>query len=94
MGAEAIRRSGDLYAQLLPAVFDPAPDLIAGVRDFFAGAASDFASDFVSDLDSDFASALVSDFDSDFASDDESDLLSLFASDLVSDFSDITVLLR
>lgn len=48
LGVEAIGRSGDLYAQLLPAVFDPAPDLVAGVRDFFAGAAdtlrqSDFA---------------------------------------------------
>jgi AcrR family transcriptional regulator len=39
LGAEAVRRSGDLYAQLIPAVFDPAPDLVAGVRDFFAGAA-------------------------------------------------------
>jgi AcrR family transcriptional regulator len=39
LGAEAVMRSGDLYAQLIPAVFDPAPDLVAGVRDFFAGAA-------------------------------------------------------
>ena len=39
LGAEAIRRSGELYAQLLPAVFDPAPDLVTAVVDFFAGAA-------------------------------------------------------
>jgi AcrR family transcriptional regulator len=39
LGAEAVRVSGALYAQLIPAVFDPAPDVIAGVRDFFAGAA-------------------------------------------------------
>jgi AcrR family transcriptional regulator len=39
LGAAAIRRSGLLYAQLLPAVFDPAPDLATGVRDFFAAAA-------------------------------------------------------
>lgn len=28
-----------MYAQLLPAVFDPAPDLPTAVEDFFAGAA-------------------------------------------------------
>jgi AcrR family transcriptional regulator len=39
LGAAAIRTSGELYAQLLPAVFDPAPDLVSGVRAFFAGAA-------------------------------------------------------
>jgi AcrR family transcriptional regulator len=48
LGAAAIRSSGELYEQLLPAVFDPAPDLVTGVRAFFAGAAehlreSDFA---------------------------------------------------
>ena len=39
LGAEAIRRSGELYELLIPAVFDPAPDLVTGVRAFFAGAA-------------------------------------------------------
>jgi AcrR family transcriptional regulator len=39
LGAEAIRVSGALYEELIPAVFDPAPDLVTGVRDFFAGAA-------------------------------------------------------
>lgn len=39
LGAEVIRYSGAIYAQLLPAVFDVAPDLVTGVRMFFAGAA-------------------------------------------------------
>jgi len=39
LGAEAIRRSGNLYELLIPAVFDPAPDLISAVRAFFDGAA-------------------------------------------------------
>lgn len=39
LGAEAIRISGALYEQLIPAVFDPAPDVVSGVRAFFAGAA-------------------------------------------------------
>jgi AcrR family transcriptional regulator len=39
LGAEAIRRSGALYELLIPAVFDPAPDLPSAVRAFFAGAA-------------------------------------------------------
>jgi AcrR family transcriptional regulator len=39
LGAEAIRTSGAIYEQLIPAVFDPAPDAVTGVRDFFAGAA-------------------------------------------------------
>jgi AcrR family transcriptional regulator len=39
LGAEAIRRSGELYAQLIPAIFDTAPDVVTGVRMFFAGAA-------------------------------------------------------
>jgi AcrR family transcriptional regulator len=48
LGAEAIRASGALYEQLIPAVFDPAPDLPTAVRAFFAGAgehlkATDFA---------------------------------------------------
>ena len=40
LGAEAIRVSGALYEQLIPAVFDPAPDLVSAVRAFFAGAAA------------------------------------------------------
>jgi len=39
LAAETIRRSGALYGQLLPAVFDPAPDVVTGTRNFFAGAA-------------------------------------------------------
>jgi AcrR family transcriptional regulator len=39
LGAEAIKTSGALYELLIPAVFDPAPDVVTGVRDFFAGAA-------------------------------------------------------
>jgi AcrR family transcriptional regulator len=39
LGAEAIRRSGALYELLIPAVFDPEPDLVKAVRLFFAGAA-------------------------------------------------------
>ena len=39
LGAEAIRTSGAIYALLIPAVFDPAPDVVTAVRDFFAGAA-------------------------------------------------------
>lgn len=39
LGAEAIRLSGALYELLIPAVFDPAPDLITGVRGFFNAAA-------------------------------------------------------
>jgi AcrR family transcriptional regulator len=39
LGAEAIRISGALYEQLIPAVFDPAPDLPSAVRAFFSGAA-------------------------------------------------------
>jgi AcrR family transcriptional regulator len=35
LGAEAIRASGALYEQLIPAVLDPAPDPITGVREFF-----------------------------------------------------------
>jgi AcrR family transcriptional regulator len=40
LGAETIRTSGALYEQLIPAVFDPAPDPVTGVRWFFAGAAA------------------------------------------------------
>jgi AcrR family transcriptional regulator len=39
LGAEAIRSSGAIYELLIPAVFDPAPDLVTAVRAFFAGAA-------------------------------------------------------
>ncbi len=39
LGAEAIRVSGGLYEQLIPAVFDSAPDLPTAVEDFFRGAA-------------------------------------------------------
>jgi AcrR family transcriptional regulator len=39
LGAEAIRASGALYELLIPAIFDPAPDLVSAVRMFFAGAA-------------------------------------------------------
>ncbi len=39
LGAEVIRWSGSMYALLLPAIFDPAPDIVTGVRYFFAGAA-------------------------------------------------------
>lgn len=39
LGAAVIRSSGDLYRQLFEVIVDPAPDLVAGVADFFAGAA-------------------------------------------------------
>jgi AcrR family transcriptional regulator len=39
LGAEAVRVSGAFYLQLIPAIFDPAPDVVTGVREFFAGAA-------------------------------------------------------
>jgi AcrR family transcriptional regulator len=40
LGAAAIRRSGALYEQLIPSVFDLAPDVVTGTLDFFAGAAA------------------------------------------------------
>ena len=40
LGAAAIRRSGALYELLIPAIFDPAPDLVSAVRLFFEGAAA------------------------------------------------------
>ena len=43
LGAETIRWSGELYGALIPAIFDPAPDVVTAVRDFFAGAARDLA---------------------------------------------------
>src|SRR5664280_2263180 len=39
IGVETIHSSGAIYALLIEAVIDPAPDLLTGVRDFFAGAA-------------------------------------------------------
>ncbi len=39
LGVQAILQSGALYELLIPAVFDPAPDVVTGVRDFFDGAA-------------------------------------------------------
>lgn len=39
LGAEAILVSGAIYEQLIPAVFDPAPDVVTATRYFFAGAA-------------------------------------------------------
>ncbi len=43
LGAEAILTSGALYELLIPAVFDPAPDLVSAVRAFFGGAAEHLA---------------------------------------------------
>jgi AcrR family transcriptional regulator len=40
LGAEAVRVSGALYAQLIQGVFDPARDPVSGVRTFFAAAAA------------------------------------------------------
>lgn len=39
LGADVIRWSGGIYRQLIEAVFDPAPDVVTAVREFFAGAA-------------------------------------------------------
>jgi AcrR family transcriptional regulator len=50
LGAEAIRVSGKLYEQLIPAIFDVAPDPVTGVRTFFAGAAQHL-------IDTDYADA-------------------------------------
>jgi AcrR family transcriptional regulator len=50
IGAEAIRLSGKLYEELIPAVFDYAPDPVSGVRMFFAGAAQHL-------VDTDYADA-------------------------------------
>ncbi|WP_320669385.1 TetR/AcrR family transcriptional regulator [Patulibacter defluvii] len=47
LGGEVIRTAGAMYAQLLPAIFGPAPDLVTGVERFFAQAAVDLeASDY------------------------------------------------
>jgi len=40
LGAEVIRWSGAVYAQLLAAIFDPAPDVATAIEDFFTGAAA------------------------------------------------------
>ncbi|HZA72334.1 MAG TPA: TetR/AcrR family transcriptional regulator [Propionibacteriaceae bacterium] len=40
LAAEAIRTSGAAYVALVPAIFDPAPDLPTGVRAFFTAAAA------------------------------------------------------
>jgi AcrR family transcriptional regulator len=50
IGAETIRVSGAFYALLIEAVIDPAPDLLSGIRDFFAAAAEQLR-------DSDYADA-------------------------------------
>jgi AcrR family transcriptional regulator len=39
LAGEAIRVSGAAYGLLLPAIFDPAPDVVTATRAFFAGAA-------------------------------------------------------
>src|SRR3954462_14711527 len=38
LGEEVIRWSGAIYGQLITALFDPAPDVVTAVRDFFAAA--------------------------------------------------------
>jgi AcrR family transcriptional regulator len=43
LGAAALRASGAIYEQLVPLIFDPAPDLVSGVRAFFAGAGAHLA---------------------------------------------------
>lgn len=43
LGAETIRWSGDMYGRLLPLIFDASPDLVTGVREFFAAAAAQLA---------------------------------------------------
>jgi AcrR family transcriptional regulator len=39
LAEEVIRRSGAFYLLLFEVIMDPAPDVVTGVRDFFAGAA-------------------------------------------------------
>jgi AcrR family transcriptional regulator len=43
LGAEVVRWSGREYGKLGPLVFDAAPDVVTGVRLFFAGAAENLA---------------------------------------------------
>jgi AcrR family transcriptional regulator len=50
LAAEAVLRSGRLYGQLGPAIFDPAPDPVTAVREFFDGAAQHL-------VDTDYADA-------------------------------------
>jgi AcrR family transcriptional regulator len=40
LGAEVIRRSGQMYYELFEAIVGPAPDPVTGIRDFFDGAAA------------------------------------------------------
>jgi AcrR family transcriptional regulator len=40
LGAEVIRRSGQMYYELVTAIVDAAPDLVTGIADAFAGAAA------------------------------------------------------
>jgi AcrR family transcriptional regulator len=40
LGEEVIRHSGALYGELVPLIFDASPDVVSGVRAFFAGAAA------------------------------------------------------
>ena len=39
LGVAVIHRSGEMYFELFETVVEAAPDLVSGVRDFFAGAA-------------------------------------------------------
>lgn len=41
LGAEVVRWSGGMYGLLLPAIFDPAPDVVTAVRTFFRLAGED-----------------------------------------------------
>jgi AcrR family transcriptional regulator len=41
LGAEVVRWSGEMYGLLLPAIFDPAPDVVTAVRTFFTLAGED-----------------------------------------------------
>src|SRR5688500_9037669 len=40
LGAEAIRRSGSIYAQLVPLFYDSAPDVVSATASFFEAAAT------------------------------------------------------
>jgi AcrR family transcriptional regulator len=40
LGEEVIRRSGQMYKELVEAVFDAAPDVLSGTSDVFTGAAA------------------------------------------------------
>jgi AcrR family transcriptional regulator len=43
LGGEVIRWSGAMYGELVPLIFDAAPDVVTGVRMFFAGAGEHLA---------------------------------------------------